>query len=115
MRFLVLFLLATLTLHCASSQATEGTEETNEVRTTIRVENRSFYDHSVFVVRSGQRRRLGSITGGATRTFTIPSYLVEGSGVLRFQADPVGSSRAPISQEISVFPGDQVFLIIPAR
>jgi hypothetical protein len=30
-------------------------------------------------------------------------------------ADPVGSPRTPVSQEITVRPGDQVTLIIPNR
>jgi len=32
---------------------------------------------------------------------------------IRFQADPIGSSRTPFSQEISVSPGDTLVLRIP--
>jgi hypothetical protein len=81
--------------------------------TRLRVENRAFLDMTIYVYRSSQRIRLGQATGNSTSRFTIPQNIVFGSTALRFQADPIGGSRAPISQEISVSPGDEVQLIIP--
>ena len=45
--------------------------------------------------------------------FVIPSNLIFGSTPLRFMADPIGRSRTPVSQEITVSPGDEVLLTIP--
>lgn len=83
-------------------------------RTTVRVENQSFADMTVYAVVGGQRIRLGLATGSSNSTFTIPAYLV-GNGIqqIRFIADPVGSNRLPVSDEISVRAGDEVVLTIP--
>jgi len=82
-------------------------------RTTVRVENQGFSDMTVYAIRSGQRVRLGIATGNTTTTFTIPSNLIFGATPLRFLADPIGSSRTPVSDEITVQPGDQVRLVLP--
>jgi hypothetical protein len=84
-------------------------------RTTVKVENRGFLDRDIFVVRSGQRIRLGTVTGGQTATFTIPASVVSGVTAIRFIADPIGAPRPPVTEEITVSPGDQVVLTIPPR
>ncbi len=81
-------------------------------RTTVTVDNQSFSDMTVYASR-GQRIRLGTASGKSTTVFTIPSHLVSGTAVLRFIADPIGSSRASVSEEISVSAGDEVGLLIP--
>jgi hypothetical protein len=83
-------------------------------KTSVRVDNQSFADMTVYVVAGGQRIRLGLATGSSTSKFTIPAYLI-GNGIqqLRFIADPVGSNRMPVSDEISVSAGDEVVLTIP--
>ncbi|HJU67802.1 MAG TPA: hypothetical protein VJ650_06085 [Gemmatimonadaceae bacterium] len=81
----------------------------------VRVENRSMLDMTIYVVRGSERRRLGLVNALSTQMLSIPSVLVEGSGVLRFQADPIGGSRTPISEEIFVRNGDVVQLIIPPQ
>ena len=81
----------------------------------VRVENRSMLDMTIYVVRGGERRRLGLVNALTTQVLPIPSVLVEGSGVLRFLADPIGGSRTPISEEIVVRNGDVVQLMIPPQ
>ena len=83
--------------------------------TFVEVENRSMLDMTVYVVRGGERRRLGLVNALSTQVLSIPSVLVEGLGVLRFIADPIGSNRTPVSEEISVRHGDTVRLIIPPQ
>jgi hypothetical protein len=94
---------------CASSPRTEpgGREPT-----TVTVDNQSFHDMTVYVSR-GQRIRLGTAAGKSKTVFTIPPFLVGGAGLLRFIADPIGSSRASVSEEISVSEGDSIGLMIP--
>ena len=84
-------------------------------RTTVRVENQGFSDMTVYAIRSGQRVRLGNAPGNTTTTFTIPANLIFGATPLRFLADPIGSNRTPVSDEITVQPGDQVRLVLPPR
>lgn len=84
-----------------------------EQPTTIRVQNQSFLDVNVYVVRSGSRSRLGTVTGNSTAVLTIPRMFVQALTPLRFIADPIGGRRQPISEEITVSPGDEVGLIIP--
>jgi hypothetical protein len=81
--------------------------------TRLRVENQAFLDMNVYVYRSSQRIRLGTVNGNSTARMTIPPNLIFGATPLRFQADPIGGNRQSISQEITVSPGDEVTLVIP--
>jgi hypothetical protein len=83
--------------------------------TFVEVENRSMLDMTIYVMRSGERRRLGLVNALSTQILSIPPVLVEGLGVLRFVADPIGASRTPVSEEIAVRHGDTVRLIIPPQ
>jgi hypothetical protein len=83
--------------------------------TFVEVENRSMLDMTVYVMRGGERRRLGLVNALSTQVLPIPPVLVEGLGVLRFVADPIGASRTPVSEEIVVRHGDTVRLIIPPQ
>lgn len=81
--------------------------------TSLRVENQAFLDMTIYVYRSTQRIRLGLATGNSVTRLTIPANLIFGATPLRFQADPIGGNRTPISSEITVSPGDEVVLTIP--
>jgi hypothetical protein len=84
------------------------------VRTVLKVENQGFPDMNVFVVpEGGGRVRLGTVTGNSNAYFTLPDYVVKGTGELRFQALPIATPRGPVSQSIMVTPGDTVVLTIP--
>jgi hypothetical protein len=110
--------LAAIAVCCACArQPKEGDDDSYVPRaeTMLRVENQDFLDMNVYVVRSGQRIRLGSAPGLSTRVLSIPASLVGGGAELRFLVDPVGSNRTPISQEIFVQPGDVIDLIIPPQ
>lgn len=80
----------------------------------LRVENQSFDDMNIFVLPAGQSRiRLGLAIGKSDQTFVIPAGEVRGFATLRFLATPIGTPRGPVSEEISVSPGDTVVLTIP--
>src|SRR5688500_5981155 len=95
---------------CSARQQTEA--EILASRTTVTVDNQSFSDMTIYVSR-GQRVRLGNARGHSKTTFTIPPSIVAGVSSLRFIADPIGSTRSSVSEEISVNPGDSVGLTIP--
>lgn len=76
-------------------------------RTVLRVINRNFYDFTVYLVRYGDRVRLGLATGNGTSTFEFPSQFVQ-SGAVRFEANPVGGTGPGFTEQLSVRPGDVV-------
>lgn len=103
---------------CARTVAVEGETPEGEApvraTTTVRVDNRSFDQVVIYVLsQSGMRRRLGEVSGTSTRVFEIPRNMIFGATPLRFQVDPIGGSRTPISQDIVVSEGDQVQLLVP--
>ncbi len=105
-------LLAVLVAACGpASRQARGPEP---AQTTVRVENHNFLDMNVFVLRGGQRIRLGMVPGTSTRVLVIPQSMIFGSTSLRFLADPIGSRQTPISDDIVVRPGDQVTMVIPS-
>jgi hypothetical protein len=112
-RFPLVFLVAALLLGvaCRRGSTNDNTEMTEP--TTLRVDNRAFNDMTIYALRSSQRIRLGVANGNSTTRFQIPSYLIFGATPLRFLADPIGASGTPVSEEITVQPGDEVVLMIP--
>jgi hypothetical protein len=96
---------------CAGRSA--GTSASPDSEAMLQVENRSFSDMVIYAIDGSQRTRLGTATGNSTKTFRLPQYLVRTGGPLRFQADPIGGNRTPISEEMTVQPGDIVTLTIP--
>ena len=79
----------------------------------LQVENRGFSDMVIYAVSGEQRIRLGLSTGNSSKSFTIPNYLLRGGVPLHFLADPVGGDRSPISEEMTVEPGEIVGITIP--
>jgi hypothetical protein len=89
--------------HGASSEADAPTP----ARTALRVINRNFYDFTIYIVRFGDRVRLGLATGNSTTIFDFPSQFVQ-TGAVQFEAKPVGGSGPAFTEQISVRPGDIV-------
>ena len=82
--------------------------------TTVRVENQSRYDMTIYVVRdNGQRVRIGRVTSLMTASMRIPDSMVFGVTTLRFMADPLAGNRQPISNDIIVTPGEEIQMTIP--
>ena len=98
---------------CAGRSQDTGPEPANSAM--VQVENQGFTDMVIYAISGGQRIRLGLVTGNSTKTFTVPRYLTGGAGPIRFLADPIGGNRTPVSEEMSVRPGDLVTLTIPPQ
>lgn len=115
MRRSVLVLFSVMVLVLAACGARASTQQGEEqAETTLEVDNQASLDMVIYVVRtSGERQRLGTATAHTRSSFTIPDRLIFGLTPLRFQADPIGGNRAPVSQEITVEPGGTVVLRIP--
>lgn len=104
-----LFVLAGLA--CKSMSPAEGIDLTEPA--AVRVENRGFADMTVYIARNSQRQRLGLAPGNRVTVFMLPSNMVGGAAPLRFIADPIGSTRPSVSEQITVSPGDTVMVTIP--
>ena len=73
-----------------------------------RVSNESWYTISVYVVDSGRRQRLGSVSSYESSSFEIPEDMVILSGQIQMLADPVGSTTIYRSSPVLVGPGQVV-------
>jgi hypothetical protein len=110
-RAVLLVLLASAALAaCAPGRRAPAPES---ARTTVRIENANFSDMTIYAVRGSQRVRVGLANGSSTTTLVIPATLLSGLTPLRFIADPIGGRANPVTEEITVSPGDQVVMYIP--
>ncbi len=112
--FAPLVICVLLLAGCSKPQQDEESPSPKNTRTIVSVDNRGFLDMTVYVIDGTQRIRLGVANGHSVTDLTIPAQLVRGMAQLRFLCDPIGGNRAPVSDEITVEPGDNVTLVIPA-
>lgn len=96
---------------CSSGQARRASADGP---TVLEVQNNANLDMNIFVfARGGNRNRLGTATAHQTSHFTIPQRLIFGLTPMQFQADPIGTGARPVTEEITVQPGDTVVFLIP--
>jgi hypothetical protein len=114
-KLIALALLSAACSHRTQSESSEPTPDQQDTQTSVQVENQNFSDMDVFVLSSGTRVRLGQVNGLSTKVFTIPPDVVRISPQVRFELHPIGANRNPISETITIMPGDQVKLTIPAN
>jgi hypothetical protein len=107
----ILVIASAMLAACASSSTTAS--QVRDQAATVVVDNQSVLDMNIYAIRGGQRVRLGTANSLRKTKLTIPASMVFGTSMLRFLADPIGSTRAPISEEISVTAGDEIGLMIP--
>jgi len=112
--WMLAFAIAATVAGCSQNKQSDQDAEPVPV-TRLKVQNQAFLDMTIYVYRGPQRLRLGTANGNSTSRFTIPASLIFGATPLRFQADPIGSNRNSISEEITVSPGDEVTLLIPPQ
>ena len=93
---------------CAPMTRNTGADGVATERTTMVVENNNWSDMTVYILRDGVRTRMGAVPSMGRSTFVLSSALVGGTGEIRVQADPLGSSKKWTSQPILIVPGNQV-------
>src|SRR5688500_15347308 len=81
-------------------------------RGVIRVQNNNFYDMAVYVVQSGMRWRLGTVTGFSGQSFPVPRSFSADVREVQLLADPIGGGPAYLSQRVRIQPGQALELSI---
>lgn len=85
-----------------------------EVPAVVRVANQNYSDINVYVVQSGMRRRLGTVTGMSTQRFTLPRDIPLETMDIRLLADPIGGTGTYLSPAVQVHPGQEMDLTVAA-
>jgi hypothetical protein len=80
----------------------------------VRVANNNFADINIYVVQSGMRLRLGTVSGLSEGQFTLPRRFAAYTMELHLLADPIGGSRAYMSPALRVRGGEEVDLRLHA-
>ena len=113
-RALALAALCAATTTCASAKRArnDSSRRMPPPRTVVSVDNQNYLDMTIYIAQP-TRVRLGLAASGKTTTFVIPADIVNQGGSLRFVADPVGAPAQPITESITVLPGDEVILRLP--
>ncbi len=81
--------------------------------TYVNVDNQGFTDMDIYAISGGQRIRLGTAVGVRKSRFKLPGFLVGGMQQVRFLARPIAGNRSPVSEQITIQPGEDVTLTIP--
>lgn len=70
----------------------------------LNVNNRSFFDVNVYVLRSpgGAGRRMGTVSGGSTATLKVPETELQPGGRLQVSVRAISGRQAWISPSVSV-------------
>jgi hypothetical protein len=84
-----------------------------QAEVAVSVDNQNFLDMNVFLIRGGQRIRLGTVPGLSSRILMVRPELVGYGTELRFELHPIGGRSNPISETITARPGDVIELRIP--
>jgi hypothetical protein len=84
-----------------------------QAEVAVSVDNRNFLDADVFIVRGTQRIRLGMVPGLSSRALMVRPELIGYGQEVRFEVHPIGGRGDPLTETISVRPGDVVRLTIP--
>ena len=112
----IVFLFALLLLPVAGCAGTSSGDDvefqpSNEPVRVI-VTNDGFYEATIYLLRGLERRRLGTVNGSSTATFTLGRHLVFGITDLRFAVDWIGRQGAQTTETILAQPGEEIRLRI---
>jgi hypothetical protein len=105
--------LVLLALACGRAAKTGDHEPAPRAETAVKVQNQNYLDMNVYVVRGGQRIRIGTVTGLSTQVFMLRPDMIGPASDVQFEIHPIGGRRNTRSETISVQPGDVIELTIP--
>jgi hypothetical protein len=76
----------------------------------LRVTNHNWSLVVVYAMRNGTRWRLGDVPTMGTRTFSLDRTTGMGPGGVEILVDPLGSSEAFLTDQVTVGPGETIVL-----
>jgi hypothetical protein len=89
----------------ACARPKSGDDLNLDASSTLNVVNHHWSDVDIYVIRDGQRQRVGTVTAAAEENFELNPSITKGGGTLQLQAHAVGSSGGINSEVITVRPG----------
>src|SRR2546426_12578669 len=75
-----------------------------QAEVAVSVDNQNFLDMNVFLIRGGQRIRLGTVPGLTSRTLMVRPELVGYGTELQFELHPIGGRANPVTRTNSARP-----------
>src|SRR5213592_251527 len=84
-----------------------------QAEVAVTVDNQNFLDMNVFLIRGGQRIRLGMVPGLTSHILRVRPELIGYGTELQFELHPIGGRANPVTESITVRPGDVIHLTIP--
>jgi hypothetical protein len=96
-----------LTQACALRKPGPPIDESADV-VTVNVINHNQLDVTIYVVRSGNRERIGSVTAASSNSFRVHLRTLSGAADLQLFADPLGAPRGVTSDRLHLFPAQTV-------
>jgi hypothetical protein len=88
--------------------ASGGRTPAASAQIVLAVENHSWSDIVVSVLRNGHAHRLGTVTGASNAVLRFPAYYGEASTPLQLLAHPIGDPTVYRSERFVVLPGQQI-------
>lgn len=73
--------------------------------TTAQVRNQNAYAATIYLVESGTRYRLGSVSSLSSAVFLVPPKMLDGRVSFRLMAEPVGPHPTQVSETFMLQPG----------
>src|SRR5437773_9893881 len=104
---LLLFALAAAACHRGAVAPIDPRAEV-----AVTVDNQNFLDMNVFIIRGGQRIRLGTVPGLSSRILMVRPELIGYGTEVQFELHPIGGRPNPVTETISLRPGDVIHLTI---
>src|SRR2546427_8461268 len=71
-----------------------------QAEVAVSVDNQNFLDMNVFLIRGGQRIRLGTVPGLSSRILMVRPDLIGYGTELQFELHPIGGRADPLTQTL---------------
>ncbi len=92
-----------VSIACTASRAPDGPAAAPVAEgMTLYVQNHNVLDMRVFLLRDGQRQKIGTVPSMTKQTFRVSAAELGGANELRLLADPIGSRDAFSTEPIQI-------------
>ncbi|HTR20055.1 MAG TPA: hypothetical protein VMH88_04305 [Gemmatimonadales bacterium] len=101
---------AILATGCAHRSKAADQAPPEEAEFVLNIVNHHWQDVRIYVIGSGQPLRVGTVTAVTEHSFTLPSWILGPSRVIRIYANAIGGNDYFQTDVISVQPGQYIEL-----